>query len=380
MKIAYYCQHVLGVGHFHRSLEICRACSIDNDVTMIVGGPPIDLSAEQFSFHQLPGLKMDDQFSTLMPCDPTNTIDEIKEIRRSKLLTFFQEFAPDALVIELYPFGRKAFRFELLPLLEIARQTRCRIICSLRDILVEKKQEQLKHEQQAVATLNRFFDALLVHSDPQLATLDETFGLFEQIQVPVHYTGFITPTPGHCSRKDMRESLNLDDKDRLIIASIGSGSVGTELLRAVYDAACIMVTGSPCQFRIFTGPYCDNAVFDALSHEKHDHIVVERFTDRFVDWLAAADLSISMAGYNTSMNVLAAGIPALMMPFDQNREQRLRIMKLTHSHPIRLLNEADLYTDRLLPVIEKQLAEPRYRTDLILDGAARTAHYLRTLP
>lgn len=380
MKIAYYCQHVLGVGHFHRSLEICRACSIDNDVAMIVGGPPIDLSAEQFSFHQLPGLKMDDQFSTLMPCDPTSTIDEIKEIRRSKLLTFFQEFAPDALIIELYPFGRKAFRFELLPLLEIAKQTSCRIICSLRDILVEKKQEQLKHERQAVDTLNRFFDALLVHSDPQLATLDETFGLFEQIGVPVHYTGFITPTPDNCSRKDMRKSLNLENEDRLIIASIGSGSVGAELLRAVYDAARIMVTGSPCQFRIFTGPYCDTAVFDTLSHEKHDHLVVERFTDRFVDWLAAADLSISMAGYNTSMNVLAAGIPALMMPFDQNREQRLRIMKLTHSHPIKLLNEADLPADRLIPVIEEQLAEPRYRTDLILDGAARTAHYLKTLP
>jgi len=378
VKTAYYCQHVLGVGHFHRSLEICRACAADSDVTMVVGGPPIDMSSEPFSFYQLPGLKMDEQFSTLMPCDPHASLTDIQEIRSRELVSFFQRFAPDALVVELFPFGRKAFRFELLPLLEAARQSRCRVICSLRDILVEKKQEQLKHERNAVKTLNRYFDMLLVHSDPRLATLDETFSLFEQITVPIHYTGFVTPLPARDSRHALRESLSIRPQEKLIVASIGSGSVGSELLQAVHETAHTMVEESPYHFNFFAGPYCDEAVFESLSATTHERIHIHRFTDTFVDWLAAADLSISMAGYNTSMNVLAAGVPALMMPFDQNREQRMRLTKLTDGHPMAILEKEDLQPQPLAKAIRRQLAEPRYRTSLMLDGAARTARFLQS--
>ena len=51
---------------------------------------------------------------------------------------------------------------------------------------------------------------------------------------------------------------------------------------------------------------------------------VSRFTSDFLSYLAAADLSVSMAGYNTCMNVLASRVPSLVWPFAQNREQRLR--------------------------------------------------------
>ena len=115
VKILYYCQHVLGVGHFHRSLEICRACSVDHQVTMIVGGPDIEIGEQPFGFLKLPGLQMDDQFSRLETCDPDLELDEVKEMRIDTLLSFFSSTRPDCLILELYPFGRKAFRFELTP-------------------------------------------------------------------------------------------------------------------------------------------------------------------------------------------------------------------------------------------------------------------------
>jgi len=379
MKIAYYCQHVLGVGHFHRSLEICRACAVDHDVTMVIGGPPVDVSAEPFSFFQLPGLKMDEQFSGLMPCDETATLEATKTARTERLLSFFQDFAPDALILELYPFGRKAFRFELTPLLEAAAQTSCRILCSLRDILVEKKEEQRKHEQRAVDTLNHYFDALLIHSDPHLVTLDETFALTASIQVPVQYTGFVTPRPAGNARAEIRAALDLKPEEPLVVASIGSGSVGAELLQAVCEAARTLVDAAPCRFHLFTGSYCPPAVFEALAAHAQERLVVERFSRNFPDWLAAADLSVSMAGYNTSMNIVAAGVPALMLPFDQNREQRLRLTRLTRSHPIMLLETEDLRAERLVPLIKAQWDTPRYQTGLSLDGAAQTARYLQVL-
>jgi len=380
MKIAYYCQHVLGVGHVHRSLEICRACAADSEVTMILGGPPLDLPAQPFALYQLPGLMMDERFSGLHPCDPDSSLDDVKTLRRRRLLSFFRNLDPDALVIELFPFGRKAFRFELVPLLESVERSRCRVFCSLRDILVEKSGDQHKHERRAVQTLNRFFDALLVHSDPRLVRLEETFSRLEQIEIPVLYTGFITPQPDFDAGRRIRDTLGLAPEHKLIVTSIGSGSVGSELLQAVHAAAQQLTREAPYRFQTFTGPYCDQTLYENLRRHRTPRIGVERFTGTFTDWLAAADLSISMAGYNTSMNVLAAGVPALMMPFDQNREQRLRITKLTGGHPLRLIDQADLQPGRLIPIIQKQLALPRYRTSIDLDGASHTARFLETRP
>ncbi|HID02727.1 MAG TPA: glycosyltransferase, partial [Desulfobacterales bacterium] len=43
MKVACYCQHVLGIGHFHRSLEICKALAERHETVMILGGPDVTL-------------------------------------------------------------------------------------------------------------------------------------------------------------------------------------------------------------------------------------------------------------------------------------------------------------------------------------------------
>ena len=42
MKIVFYCQHVLGIGHFFRSLEICRALH-RHRVILVTGGPAIGI-------------------------------------------------------------------------------------------------------------------------------------------------------------------------------------------------------------------------------------------------------------------------------------------------------------------------------------------------
>ena len=378
MRILYYCQHVLGVGHFHRSQEICRACSIDHQVTMIVGGPEIDIGDEPFDFLKLPGLQMDEQFSRLEPCNPALGIDEVKQKRIATLLSFFESSTPDCLILELYPFGRKAFRFELTPLLEAARTKSCKVYCSLRDILVEKKTDRWMWEERVVATLNPYFDGLLVHADPRVVTLDSTFGPMEQLEVPIHYTGFITPRPRTDARARIRAEIGMNEEDTLIVASIGSGSVGSHLLDAIAAVARAGSETRNMHFQLFTGPYCDPAVSRRLRGYRHSHFGVEQFADNFVDWLAAADLSISMAGYNTSMNTLAAGVPALMLPFDQNKEQRQRVERLVADHAIRILEDGDLVPALLAGLIDSQLQEGRYSTSIDLGGARRTVSILET--
>jgi predicted glycosyltransferase len=346
---------------------------------MIVGGPDISVGNEPFDFLKLPGLQMDDEFSGLKSCDPRLGLEEVKRMRVETLLSFFTSTRPDCLILELYPFGRKAFRFELTPLLEAARAESTLVLCSLRDILVEKKTDRAMWEDRVVATLNNYFDGVLVHADPQLVTLDNTFGPIDLVDAPVHYTGFITPKPQLNARSKIRATLGLSPDDALIVASIGSGSVGAHLLEAIAAAAKSELIPPTFHFHLFTGPYCPPAVVKKLHAAAGQNLVVEQFTDHFINWLAAADLSVSMAGYNTSMNSLAAGVPALMLPFDQNREQRLRVERLIAEHPIAILDELDLDPERLADLIVAQARKCRYHTGLDLDGAHRTVSIIERL-
>ena len=376
MKIACYCQHVLGIGHFHRSLEICKALATQHETVMVLGGPDVTLPKSAVRFLQLPGLKMDADFSRLLPCQKGADLEELKQKRKDQLFEFFTSFQPDVFLIELYPFGRKAFRFELDPILDgIGSSTLrpCLRLCSLRDILVEKT-DKPKYETRVLKQLNTNFDGLLIHSDPTLIPLDETFGSMESIQIPYHYTGFIAPvTTGQTAGKTLRQELGLSDRDQLVVASIGGGNVGAELLQATVEAALLLRQKTPnIHFHIFTGLYSDSTLRDRLEKQAGNSVTVHGFSSHFPDWLDAADLSISMAGYNTCMNILAAGIPALLYPFGQNREQRMRVSAFSKTSDFLLLESKELEPEQFAEKITLQLQLKKKRTRARLNGAIQS--------
>jgi predicted glycosyltransferase len=156
MKIVFYCQHVLGVGHFFRSLEICRALA-GHEVTLVTGGPRFEVKLPSHVCElRLPELGMDPEFKQLLAA-PGDDIETVTRVRQARLLALFEAERPELFVVELYPFGRKAFRFEIDPVLQaIAEGGRaaCGVVCSVRDILVEKRMPA-EHEAWVVAVLNR---------------------------------------------------------------------------------------------------------------------------------------------------------------------------------------------------------------------------------
>jgi len=380
MKILQYCQHVLGIGHFFRTLEICRALS-DHEVILATGGARIDIHLpghirEVF----LPGLSMDAEFKNLLAGEKGNSVAEIKQKRRRALFKLYKETAPDLFIIELYPFGRGAFSFEIDPVLKGIRYgilKPARVVCSLRDILVDKKKYTPSYEARVAASLNRFFDALLVHADPALLKLDETFSRVSAITRPVVYTGFVTPAPPAGAREKLRKELEITETEPFVVASLGGGRVGEPLLEAVITAFKRLNPPNRGTLQVFAGPLMSSEKFRRIEGCSDERIHVARFTPDFLSYLAAADLSVSMAGYNTCMNVLAAGVPALVWPFSQNREQRLRAERLASAGSLKVLTEKDINPDRLAAIMEKTLSQPaRPKIPIDLNGAANTARWI----
>lgn len=383
MRIIHYCQHVLGVGHFFRSLEIARALAGDA-VDLVSGGPEVRAPLpSHVSLFRLPGLMMRDDFSGLFPLEPGRSLEEVKTERAVLLADHIRAVSPDLLLVELFPFGRNQFSFELLPLLADIRTGRygpVKVACSLRDILVEKR-DSAKYEARVVQRLNEHFNLLAVHADPTLLWLEETFGSLDQVRIPVRYTGFVTPRPEPGAGAALRRELGLDGH-KLIVASAGGGKVGGRLLFSTLQAFARLKLPD-VRLLIFSGPYMDDAKYRELDElaASVPGVTLRRFTERFLDYLDAADLSVSQAGYNTAMNVLAAGVPALAWPFAQNHEQLLRAERLERLGALSVLTDADLAPERLAERMAEAMDKGRRAgpPPVRIDGAACTAELLREL-
>src|SRR6266404_1028615 len=382
MKVLFYCQHVLGIGHLVRSAEIARALSRDWDVTFVSGGA----SVQGYPFPpgvklvQLPALQTDEEFGALDSCGSAHTVEEIQELRRKQLLALFDEIRPDTLVIELFPFGRKRFAFELIPLLDRARSRKeeTLVACSLRDILVEKT-DQAKHEERVCRIINSYFDLILVHGDPAFQRLDETFHSVGDLHCEIKYTGHVQqdePAPAV-------QKHRISDAGPTIVASIGSGRYrhGQVLLESVIQAAALLKDTMPHRFRVFAGPLIPQEAYVTLEDLARGmpNVEIEKYSPNFIEYLRRADLSISMGGYNTIMNILATGVPSLVYPYTANHdlEQHIRARKLESLGVVDLLHPEMLPPELLAPRIAGMLTKKPVSLPLNLDGAANTARILR---
>ncbi|MCG3163165.1 MAG: hypothetical protein JMDDDDMK_04548 [Acidobacteria bacterium] len=377
-RVLFYCQSLLGIGHFIRSRELLYALR-DFEVCFLYGGefvPGFDLP-DWVEVVYLPAIKSDASFQRLYAVNSSDSLPEIQARRKDAALEAFGRFAPDVLLIELFPFGRKKFNFELLPLLAHARDARpeVKIVCSLRDILV-RRPDQARYEAEVCAVMNQYFDLLLVHADPRLQRLEETFGSVDRLNCAVRYTGYVAQ-PSHDKPKPRVET------DPLIVVSIGGGRVGHELIVCALDAETRL--SAPHRLHILTGPHMPDEQFESLRRrvEGLSHVILQRHTTQFLTCLRQADLSISMAGYNTCMDILSSGVRALVWPFNEheNDEQTRRARKLEGLGCVSMLDPARLEPDYLAAEIVRCLSLPPPSPSFALDlqGAPRTAELLAAL-
>jgi predicted glycosyltransferase len=267
-----------------------------------------------------------------------------------------------------------------MPLLkEIRKRTfgHVKTVCSLRDVLVEKR-DPVEYEQRVLDNLNRYFDLLLIHSDANFIPLEKTFSRVNEISIPVHHTGFVTQKIDETGRKNIRDALKLAADEKLIVASAGGGRSGYRILSCVIDACRLLAPSRRIRLQVFTGPFLDDAAYQRLAAKAGPRIQIDRFTKDFLSYLQAADLSVSMAGYNTTMNLLTARVPALVWPYPHDREQGLRAGRLARLGALSVLTESDLNPAALSRLMDDRLREPPPpAAGIDQDGAFNTAKFLK---
>ncbi len=341
-------QHLLGIGHQRRAASIARElCRQGLNVCFVSGGLPVPgLDTGACEFVQLPPARAVDARYNRLVDDKGEEIDDVwREQRKCRLLETLQRVRPSALLIESFPFGRKMFSFELLPLLDAACKMipRPLIASSVRDIL-EPKRKPGRNEQ-IVDLIECFFDLVLVHGDPQFVALSDSFALADRIDDRVEYTGYVVERPPRTTVKQTR--------GQEVLVSTGGGIGGEQLLRVAIQARGLIHSDEPV-WRCMVGHSLPDSLFEELRGLAPCGLSLERNQANFYDLLASAAVSVSQAGYNTVIEILDTGVPAVLVPFSEENEteQRIRARLLDERGMAYLLDPNDLNPQNLLAAIE----------------------------
>lgn len=307
----------------------------------------------------------------LTSLDPSLTLDQAWGARRALLLTLARDLEPAAVIVELFPFGRRKFAAEIVALLEEVRSRNygVPVLCSVRDLLVTGHPDKQGHDDETAERLNRYFDAVIVHADPAFSRLEETFSPRLAVKPPLRYSGFV------CARSDTPDVLPRLPAE--VVVSAGGGMVGAQLFVAAVAAHRAHLGPRGFTTRLIAGPFLPADTYAQLeSAARHDPtLIVHRYVPDLCAAMAGAAVSVSQCGYNTSIDILRARVPAVVVPYDggQETEQAHRAARLAELGVVAVVPTARLAGDSLAEAVLARIDRQPARIRLKLDGAAVTA-------
>lgn len=368
MRVLIVVTHLLGAGHLSRALTLARAfAAAGHGVTVASGGVPVpQFDCRAVDLVQLPPLRSDGaDFTTLLTAQGLSADAAYLTSRSDMLCALAQDLAPDIVITELYPFGRRILRAEFLALLQVVSAQRPRpvILASVRDILAPPSRPERAVAADEVVT--RFYQGVLVHSDPAITRLQESWPVSDVLAAKLIYTGYVTPAPA----EPHPDAAGTDE----VLVSAGSGAVGTTLFNAAIAAA--RLSGDRRWRLLVGGAGSADRIRDLTAHAGSAPVIIEPARADFRQMLRHAACSVSLCGYNTALDLLQAGTPAVFVPFDEGGEveQTIRAHSLSANPGIRMLVAEDLTPHALLEAMAQAKAtRPAQSLQPDFDGAAQT--------
>lgn len=348
-----------GLGHVRRNVLIARAILRRDpraEVTVVTGIPrrPRWLAGDRLQVVGVPALLKD---SDGVYRNAGMGFHEAIAERARIVEETVERFRPDVVVVDRHPFGTAG---ELRPGLQAARRSGAHVVLGLRDVIDEPEPVRRELAGSGWDGVAETFDRILVFGDPALCDHAREYGLSH----PVTYCGWVVERP----RRQPR------DPD-LVVVSAGGGGDGA----AVFDLAVEAVRRrSRLHAVVAAGPYAGRWHHPVLA-ELGDRVRLVHDGGATVRWLARAGSAVQMAGYNSTVECLAAGIRPVLVPRRApRREQAIRAGRLAFLGLADMVDES-AHPEEVAWLLDRPRELPAGACEaagLHFDGAARAAELL----
>ena len=204
----------------------------------------------------------------------------------------------------------------------------------MRDVLVTPKPERVAEAHQRLETL---FDGVLVHGDRDFLPLEASWPVTDGLRPKLRYTGYLA-APNHPREGQGDEAIEgrssspsgslrsaRENGDGDILVSGGGSGAALPLFHLCLEAARSMPDR---RWHLLVGRGMAANAFDRLAGSAPDNARIEWARPDFPALLADCAVSISQAGYNTVLDLVAARRPAIVVPFDEGAETEQTVRAL----------------------------------------------------
>ena len=357
-----YSHDTYGLGHIRRTMAIAEHLRARDVNVLILTGSPIAgrfALPENVDFVRIPGMikKTNEEYQSLsIRIDPEHALS----IRTSIIQATAEAFAPDLFIVDKEPLGLKK---EVLPTLDWIRKNLpgTRTILGLRDIMDHRDVVRRDWRQKDVYRfLAELYDEIWVYGRQEIYDAISEYAIPSPVREKTLFTGYLPRRVAEPARVERARRQFCDRADRrMIVVTTGGGGDGFHLmdtyLRMLEDGR-----HRDCCSVLITGPFMPRERRRELARRGRPFgIVIRPFYPCMEELFGAADLVVSMGGYNTMCEIMSQKVLSLIIPRDRPRQEQLiraRAMKKHHLTDCIVWDE--LTPDNLGDRIQYLLADP----------------------
>ena len=333
-----YSHDTYGLGHIRRTMAIASHLLREQINILILTGSPIVgrfSFPEQMDFVRIPGMikKTNEEY---LPLSIKIDSRHVLNIRKNIITATAKAFKPHLFIVDKEPLGLKK---EVLPTLKWLK--RCmpetRTILGLRDIMDDAVTVQEDWKRKGIyEILNELYGEIWVYGNQKFYDPIQEYAIPKRISEKMLFTGYIPrKVPDKKAVRQLRKEQGLATDEKLVVVTTGGGGDGF----AVMDTYLTMLESAssclPFKSVLITGPFmADRETKEVIERARRLGIRTYQFCRVMEKMLAAADLVVSMGGYNTVCEILSQGTPALIIPREVPRKEQLIRAQVLYNHKL----------------------------------------------
>lgn len=389
MKFLIYSHDTFGLGNIRRILAIGSALkeSYPDSSTLIISGSPMlqgfRIPAEM-DYIKLPCLKRSEAGNLHVRTLDMELAATVK-LRSEIIRTAVENFSPDVLLVDKKPAGVAGELIAGLRHMKVYSPA-AKIVLILRDIMdrpevtVEAWKRQSFYE-----ALELYYDRAVVLGDPRIFDAAEEYQIPRFLRDRVTFCGYIRKTPAGQHRERIRQDLGIGSRQKLVLITTGGGEDGFHIIETYLQG--LSQFGRPdAQTLIITGPELNpenRTRLQSLAQPSRNVRMIE-FTDDMIGYMQAADVVVSMAGYNTVSELLSLNKRAILVPRVQPvQEQLVRAERFASRGLFRMIHPPEMTPELLLQAVNTELSQSTRPLDIEsavdLNGLQNLTHLMSTL-
>jgi len=324
-----YSHDTYGLGHIRRTMALASQLRNPSTNILILTGSPIAgrfSFPEQVDFVRIPGMikKTNEEY---LPMSIKINAGHALDIRKKIITATVKAFQPHMFIVDKEPLGLKK---EILPTLKWLRKCcpNTRTVLGLRDIMDDAETVKDNWKKKGIyQALDTYYSEIWTYGIQDYYDPIKEYGIPESISRKIQFTGYI-PREIKSNKDAIRERKRhkIRKEDKLVVVTTGGGGDGYPVMDAYLSMLEDQGPIIPYRSILITGPFMPKAQRkEIFGRSKKLKVKVFHFYRQMEKIFAAADLVISMGGYNTVCALMSQKTVSLLIPRETPRlEQTLR--------------------------------------------------------